>query len=176
MVLKGQAQTRSPEVAGKGFHISVARPRLAGQQDGGHRGAQDGVTTRAFGRRRPSFVRIACTRCPLQIGRCGIPSRLTFGKRTGASINRTSHHHRRQLIWDRMHSTKTTIQAHRAQENLSSGGCSSLVLVHPQPRRKCTTPHWTRVLHHNGGPNQYKLLCPLFLGFGELGFENMAKA
>ena len=34
--------------------ISVQRdPRPAGQQDGGHRGAQDGVTTRPFRRRRP---------------------------------------------------------------------------------------------------------------------------
>ena len=30
---------------------------------GGHRGAQDGVITRAFGSRRPPLVRITCTRC-----------------------------------------------------------------------------------------------------------------
>ena len=64
LVLKGQAQARSPEASGKGFRIGATRPRPAGRQDGGHRGAQDGVTTRAFGRRRPRFVRIACTSCP----------------------------------------------------------------------------------------------------------------
>ena len=52
LVLKGQAQARSPEASGKGFHIGATRPRPAERQDGGHRGAQDGVTTRAFGRRR----------------------------------------------------------------------------------------------------------------------------
>ena len=65
LVLKRQAQARSPEASVKGFHIGATRPRPAGRQDGGHRGAQDDVITRAFGRRRPSFVRIACTSCPL---------------------------------------------------------------------------------------------------------------
>ena len=65
LVLKRQAQARSPEASGKGFHIGATRPRPAGGQDGGHHGAQDGVTTSAFGRRRPSFVRIARTSCPL---------------------------------------------------------------------------------------------------------------
>ena len=63
--LRGQAQARSTEASGKGFHIGATRPRPAGLQDGGHRGAQDGVTTSAFGRRRPPLVRIACTSCPL---------------------------------------------------------------------------------------------------------------
>ena len=35
---------------------------------------------------------------PIKLGRCGIPSRLTFGKRTRASINRASHHHRKGRI------------------------------------------------------------------------------
>ena len=52
LVLKRQAQARSTEASSKGFHISATRPRPAGWQDGGHRGVQDGVTTRAFGRRR----------------------------------------------------------------------------------------------------------------------------
>ena len=63
LVLKRQAQARSPDASGKGFHIGATRPRPAGQQDGGHRGAQDCVTTRAFGRRRPPLVRITCTSC-----------------------------------------------------------------------------------------------------------------
>ena len=98
---------------------------------------------------KTTFVMIACTSCPLQIGRCGIPSRLIFGKRTRASINRTSHHHRKHLILDRSHSILSLKQVHLAQEHLSSGGCSSLVNVHPQPERQSTTPHWSRVLHHN---------------------------
>ena len=63
LVLKGQAQERSSEAPGKGFHIDATRPRPEGRQDEGHRGAQDGVTTRAFGRQRPPLVRIACTSC-----------------------------------------------------------------------------------------------------------------
>ena len=65
LVLKGQAQARSPEASGKGLHIGATRPRPAGRQDGGHRGAQDGVSTSAFGSQRPPLVRIACTSCPL---------------------------------------------------------------------------------------------------------------
>ena len=58
LVLKGQAQARSPEASGKGFHIGATRPRPAGQQDGGHRRSHSYITTRAFDRRRPPFVRI----------------------------------------------------------------------------------------------------------------------
>ena len=65
LVLRGQAQVRITKALGKGFHIGATIPRLVGRQDEGHRGAQDGVTTRAFGRRRPPFVRIACTSRPL---------------------------------------------------------------------------------------------------------------
>ena len=63
LVLRGQAQARSPEESSKGFHIGATRPRPAGRQDGDHHGAHDGVATRAFGRRRPPFVRITCTSC-----------------------------------------------------------------------------------------------------------------
>ena len=52
LVLRRQAQARCTEASSKGFHISATRPRPAGQQDEGHHGAQDGVTTRAFCRRR----------------------------------------------------------------------------------------------------------------------------
>ena len=63
LVHRGQAQPRSTEVSHKGFHIGATRPRPEGRQDGGHRGAHGGITTRAFGRRRPPFVRITCTSC-----------------------------------------------------------------------------------------------------------------
>ena len=52
LVLRRQAQTRSTETSSKGFHISAMRSRPAGRQDGGYHGAQGGVTTRAFCRRR----------------------------------------------------------------------------------------------------------------------------
>ena len=44
-----------------------------------------------------------------------------------------------KLTVDWIHSTKTISPAHRAQEHLSSGGCSPIVLVHPQPSRQSTT-------------------------------------
>ena len=34
--------------SGKGCHFGATRPRREGLQDGGHRGAEDGVTTRAL--------------------------------------------------------------------------------------------------------------------------------
>ena len=59
-VQREQAQSKA---AGKGYHSGATRPRLAERQDEGHRGAQDGVITSAFGSRRPPLVRITCTRC-----------------------------------------------------------------------------------------------------------------
>ena len=52
LVLGRQAQARSTEASSKNFLIGATRPRPAGRQDGGHHGAQGGVTTKAFGRRR----------------------------------------------------------------------------------------------------------------------------
>ena len=68
LVLKGKVQTRSPEASGKGSHFGVTRPRPAERQDGGHHGAQAGITTRAFGRRGPTLVRISVLDVPLQNG------------------------------------------------------------------------------------------------------------
>ena len=53
LVLRRPAQARSTEASGKGCLIGATRPRPGGRRDGGHRGAQDGLTTRAFRRRRP---------------------------------------------------------------------------------------------------------------------------
>ena len=64
LVQMGQAHAWSTEASGKGYHFSATRPRPAEQQDGGHCGAQDGVIASAFGSRRPTLVRIACTNCP----------------------------------------------------------------------------------------------------------------
>ena len=52
LVQRGQAQPRSTEASGKGCHFGATRPRSGGPRDGGHRGAQDGVITRALHRRR----------------------------------------------------------------------------------------------------------------------------
>ena len=51
LVQRGQAQPRSTEASGKGFHFGATRPGPGRLQDGGHCGAQDGVTTRALCRR-----------------------------------------------------------------------------------------------------------------------------
>ena len=64
LLQRGQAQSRSTEASRKGCHSSATGPRPAERQDGGHRGAQDGVIARVFGSRRPTLVRIACTSCP----------------------------------------------------------------------------------------------------------------
>ena len=46
LVQRGQAQAWSIEASSKGCHFGATRPRAAERQDGGHRGAQDGVITR----------------------------------------------------------------------------------------------------------------------------------
>ena len=48
LVLRRQAQARSLEGSGNGFHSGATRPRPPGRQDGGHHGAHRGVTTDAF--------------------------------------------------------------------------------------------------------------------------------
>ena len=73
LVLRRQAQARSTEASSKGFHIGATRPRPAERQDGGHRGAQDGVIVRAFGSRRPTLVRISVLDVPLQNGQLLAP-------------------------------------------------------------------------------------------------------
>ena len=55
----------------------------------------------------------------LQLGCCGIPSLLTFGKRTRATLNRTSHHHRRdRLILERINSILTSTSEPRSRTPL----------------------------------------------------------
>ena len=59
LVQRGQAQEKA---SGKGYHSGAMRPRPAGRQDVGHRGAQDSIIANAFGSRRQPLVRITCTR------------------------------------------------------------------------------------------------------------------
>ena len=63
LVQREQAQPRSTEASGKGFHFGATRPIPGGLRDRGHRGAQDGVNT-SFAQAKTAFVRIADTCCP----------------------------------------------------------------------------------------------------------------
>ena len=63
LVERGQAHAR---VSRKGNHFGATRPRLAGRQNGGHRGAQASVIVRVFGRRGPTLVRISVLDVPVQ--------------------------------------------------------------------------------------------------------------
>ena len=58
-----QREHAQAKASGTGYHSGATRPRPAERQDGGHHGAQDGVSTSAFGSRRPPLVRISCTGC-----------------------------------------------------------------------------------------------------------------
>ena len=63
LVQRGQAQAKA---LGKGYHFGATRPRPAERQDGSPHGAQDGITARVFGSRRPTLVRISVLDVPLQ--------------------------------------------------------------------------------------------------------------
>ena len=52
LVQRGKAQAWSTEASREGYHFGATRPRPTERHDGGHRGAQDSVTTRALCRRR----------------------------------------------------------------------------------------------------------------------------
>ena len=70
LVQREQAQARA---SSKGSHFGATTPRRAERRDGGHRRAQAGVTTRAFGRRGPTLVRISVPAFPLQNGQLLAP-------------------------------------------------------------------------------------------------------
>ena len=70
LVQREQAQARA---SSKGIRFGATRPRPVQQQDGGHCGAQVGVTTRAFDRRGPTLVRISVPDVPLQNGQLLAP-------------------------------------------------------------------------------------------------------
>ena len=70
LVQREQAQAKA---SGKGYHFGATRPRPAERQDGGNRGATDGVIVRVFGRRGPTLVRISVLDVPLQNGQLLAP-------------------------------------------------------------------------------------------------------
>ena len=76
-----------------GAKVTIPVQRDLDQPDGGHRGAQDGVITSAFGSRRPPLVRITCTTCsPSKWPIVGALPAQYLGRGPGPSpINRTSH-------------------------------------------------------------------------------------
>ena len=75
LVQRGQAQAR---VSSKGNNFGATRPRPAGRQSEGHRGAQAGVIVRVFGRRGPTLVRISVPVVPLQNGQLLAPFSLNI--------------------------------------------------------------------------------------------------
>ena len=70
LVQREQAQARA---SSKRIHFGATRPRPSQRQDGSHHGAQAGITTRAFDRRRPTLVRISVLDVPLQNGQLLAP-------------------------------------------------------------------------------------------------------
>ena len=67
---RGQAQAKESD---KGYRFGATRPRPAERQDGSHHGAQDGITARVFGSRRPTLVKISVVDVPLQNGQLLAP-------------------------------------------------------------------------------------------------------
>ena len=70
LVQREQAQAGA---SSKGIHFGATRPRPAERQDGGHRGAQAGVTVRVFGRRGLTLARMSVLDVPLQNGQLLAP-------------------------------------------------------------------------------------------------------
>ena len=111
---------------------------------------------------------------PFKLARhCWLPSRSIFGKRTRASINRTSHPHSKGFFggfwfWgvpirsvererERERWLNSSQQFIAPAKSRPSPGCSSLYCSSSSAQEAIHhTTHWSRVLHHNGGPNQYK--------------------
>ena len=70
LVQREQAQARA---SSKGTRFGATRPRPVQRQGGSHSGAQASVTTRAFGRRGPTLVRVSVPDVPLQNGQLLAP-------------------------------------------------------------------------------------------------------
>ena len=70
LVQREQAQARA---SSKGTCFGATRPRPVERQDGGHRGAQSGVTVSVFGRLGPTLARISVLDVPLQNGQLLVP-------------------------------------------------------------------------------------------------------
>ena len=75
-----QREKAQAGASSKGIHFGATRPRPVQRQDRGQRGAQVGVTTRAFDRRGPTLVRISVLDVPLQNGQLLAPFPLNIWK------------------------------------------------------------------------------------------------
>ena len=98
---------------------------------------------------KTTFVRISCTSCPLS----NWPPLLAlfplniWGE-DQAYISRTSHH--RRTDGEVSHRTPSTPSTRTPQPQEA---VLPLVLCFISPRGNPPPPHWSRVLHYNGGPN-----------------------
>ena len=103
---------------------------------------------------------------------CWRPSRSLFWGRPRASINRASHHRVREkgediersgrtLAEREREATELALAVHRTSSRTPLARLFFLCIVHRQPPEAIHhTTHWSRVLHHNGGLNQYKPCVP----------------
>ena len=113
---------------------------------------------------RTNFSQDKCTRCsPSKWPIVGALPAQYLGRGPGPlPINRTSHH----SIWaSRVNPSKETTPP---QEQTLTRLFFLVSLIIISPRGNPHTTYWSRVLHHNGGLNQYKsrvFLCCEFVEF-----------
>ena len=112
---------------------------------------------------KTTFVRIACTSCLPSNWPLWHPFPLNIWGEDQASINRTSHRHRSPLILDWIHSILTSTGSSSSRTPLLLRWLIHCTSSSSAPRGN-PPPHWSRVLHHNGGPNQYKSCVSCSLG------------
>ena len=142
-----QREQAQAGVSSKGIHFGATRPKPAQRQEGSHCGAQASITTRAFGRRGPTLVRISVLDVPLQNGQLMAPFPLNyFGEKPRASINRASHHSREAADPDlgkprEREAIELTQAVHRTSSRTPLARPFSHCTVHHQPLRQSTTPH-----------------------------------
>ena len=86
---------------------------------------------------------------PFKLARhCWLPSRSIFGKRTRASINRTSHHRRNHLLLDRILTYQNSLERSSHPPSTRTPhpqeAVPPLVLFTTGPRGNPPPPHWSR--------------------------------
>ena len=106
----------------------------------------------AFRRRRLLLSEYIVLLVPFQIRPLWDPFPLIFGKRTKATINRTSHHHRRgrreegRREEERRENKENEHTPHQLKNTSPPEACSSTLLAHPQP---------FETIHQNAGVGYY---------------------
>ena len=143
LMQREQAQARA---SSKGIHFSATRPRPAERQDGGHRGAQAGVTTRAFSRRGPTLIRISVLDVPLQNGQLLAPFPLNIWEEArglclqiGLATHRVGHQREEIHIEDtEREATKLPLAVHRTNQEQTLARLFFPCTVPHQPQRQST--------------------------------------